>query len=68
MRVRGGTNGILSAIDAGRMDPENAAYPEDGPAARKRLHGSELRKYIQRDKEREKRFAKREKKRNESPY
>jgi hypothetical protein len=68
MRVRGGTNGILSAIDSGRIDPENAALPEEPPPARKRLHGSDLRKYVQRDREREKRVAKRIKRRDESPY
>ena len=62
MRVRGGTSGLLSAIDSGAIDPENAALPED-IYERPNLRGSDLRRVICRDSKRKKDYAKRAKKR-----
>ena len=67
MRIRGGTNGLLSAIDAGLIDPENAAIPEELKECGK-LSGADLRRNIKRDAERNKKRAKREKMRAASPF
>jgi hypothetical protein len=53
MRIQGGTLGILSAIDAGRLDPLDGELPEDRPVVRysnqdwvreQRRHRAKLRK------------------------
>ena len=61
MRIRGGTNGLLSAMDAGLVDPENAGLPEE-VKDRGKLKGSDLRRNINRDNERARFLAKRAKK------
>lgn len=67
MRIRGGTNGLLSAIDAGLIDPENAALPEEPPACGK-LSGADLRRNKKKDAVREKGRKKRAKMRAALPY
>lgn len=67
MRIRGGTNGLLSAIDAGLIDPENAALPEE-PRECGRLSGADLRRNIKRDADRAKRREKSRKKRDAAPF
>ncbi len=57
MRVRGGTRGILTAIDAGWLDPLGAKLidaPRRGP-----LIGSDAREMARREARRRKRYAKR---------
>lgn len=49
--MRGGTRGILTAIDAGRVDPEDARTPEDEfDPAKLSSSGSERRARAKRDK------------------
>jgi hypothetical protein len=67
MRIRGGRNGLLAAIDHGVVDPENADLPEDLPRGR-RLTRAELRKVLSAEKERERLRSKRQKKRERSPF
>lgn len=57
IRVQGGTLGILSAIDAGRLDPLCACLPEE-----RELHGlsgADKRALIRRDRYRERKVARR---------
>lgn len=67
MRIRGGTNGLLSAIDAGLIDPENAAIPEEAPRLKK-LTGSDLRRQLNQERDSNRKFAKKCKRHNSSPY
>lgn len=55
MRLRGGTRGILSAIEAGRLDPLDGWLPEDRETGR--LSGSDRRAILRRDRNRLKRLA-----------
>lgn len=57
MRVQGGTAGILSAIDAGRLDPLSAWLPEEFPLPR--LNGADRRRIMRRARHRERAIARR---------
>lgn len=64
MRIRGGTNGLLSAIDCGLCDAGNAALPETVKERRPTLKGSDLRRAKVRESRRKREHAKKRKERS----
>lgn len=59
MRIRGGTNGILSAIECGLCDPGNPAVPEESKHRATTLKGSDLRRVKVKESRRRREHAKR---------
>lgn len=58
MRLRGGTRGILSAIEAGWLDPLDAWLPEERTLPR--LTPADRRRLLRRDRARAKQLAARD--------
>jgi len=66
VRVQGGTFGIIAAIDAGKLDPFDAALPDDLPRALR--NNADWRAVKRRDRRRLKKALKRERVANPSPF
>jgi len=57
-RLQGGTEGILSALEYGRLDPRNGTLAEDVPVPF--IRGSDRRRMIRRERARRKRLEQRD--------